>query len=74
LSDLDASFEATSGTFQLDAVVAAAAERFRGSPWGDGYVLADVNRVAGDISENLPATDQAHDFLRLLEDAARLER
>jgi hypothetical protein len=32
LSDLDASFEATSGRFQLDAVVAAAAERFQGSP------------------------------------------
>ena len=31
-------------TFKLDAIVAATAERFRGSPWGETYDLADVDR------------------------------
>ena len=73
LSDLAGSFESTSGTFQLDAIVAATAERFRGSTWGELYRLADVAEVAAAVSGRLPPTEEVHDFLELVERAARLE-
>ena len=73
-TDLVGSFRATSSTLKLDALVAAAAERFRGSKYGSSYDLRDVVRVAGDVSEDLPQTDEVHDFLTLVSEAARLER
>ncbi len=74
LSDLAASFRAADPTFKLDAIVAATAERFRGSRWGDTYRLADVVEVAGGLAEDLPQTQEVHDFLELLGRAANLER
>jgi len=72
--DIARSFESTSPTFQLDAIVAASAERFRGSRFGSDYDLHDVVRVADETSETLPQTDEVHGFLDLLTEAARLER
>ena len=74
LSDLADRFEAADATFQLDAIVAAAAERFRGSRWGDAYDLADVAAVASESARDLPGTDEVHAFLDLLDRAARIER
>jgi Ca-activated chloride channel family protein len=74
ISELAGSFSHTNATFQLDAIVAAAAERFRGSRYGAGYTLRDVVEAADEASAGLPQTDQVHEFLQLLEEAARLER
>jgi Ca-activated chloride channel family protein len=74
LGDLAGSFRSTRPTFQLDAIVAAAAERFRGSRWGAAYRLTDILEVADESSAGLPQTQEVHDFLDLLEAAARLER
>lgn len=60
-------FEATSSTFKLDALVAATAEVLRESPFAEGFDLRDVTDVAFSVSEDLPATDQVHDFLEFLE-------
>ncbi len=65
-------FRSTDPHFKLDAIVAATAETFRGSPWIDGYRIRDVAEEADTISEDLPQTDQVHDFLDLLHGAARL--
>jgi Ca-activated chloride channel family protein len=73
-SDLAESFRATEPAFQLDALVAAAAERFRDSRWGRRYELRDVLEVADEIARDLPETAETDDFLSLLEQAARLER
>jgi Ca-activated chloride channel family protein len=72
--DLAESFRATEAAFQLDALVAAAAERFRDSRWGRRYELRDVLEVADEIEHDLPQTAETDDFLALLERAARLER
>ncbi len=74
LSDLAGSFRASSATFKLDAIVAATAERFRGSRWGNEYRLGDVAEVARQFSDDLPQTQEVHDFLELLARAADLER
>ncbi|HEX7223716.1 MAG TPA: hypothetical protein VF231_10710, partial [Candidatus Limnocylindrales bacterium] len=60
-------------TFQRDAIVAATAERFRASAGGEAYDLGDVLEVAGRAADDLPRTDEVHEFLELLEAAARLE-
>jgi Ca-activated chloride channel family protein len=73
-SDLAASFDATAATFRLDAIVAATAERFRGSPLGRTYDLASIAEIANAMSPELPRTDQVHAFLDLLDRAARIER
>ena len=74
LSDLTGSFRSADPTFKLDAIVAATAERFRGSPWGETYDLDQVARLAEQISEELPQSQEVHDFLDLLRAAADLER
>jgi Ca-activated chloride channel family protein len=73
-SDLAPSFDATAATFRLDAIVAATAERFRGSPLGRTYDLASIAEIANAMSPELPRTDQVHAFLDLLDRAARIER
>jgi Ca-activated chloride channel family protein len=74
LTDLARSFRRTDETFQLDALVAATAERLRGSRYADEYDLRDVLAVADEIERDLPQTDEVHAFLDLLEDAATIER
>jgi Ca-activated chloride channel family protein len=72
--DLAGSFGRTASTFQLDALVAAVGERLRGSRWGSTYELRDVLAVADEIERDLPQTDEVHDFLELLDEAARIDR
>ena len=74
LSDLARTFRAADSTFKLDAIVAATAERFRGSRWGETYDLGQVAELADQVSEDLPQNQEVHDFLELLGSAADLER
>jgi Ca-activated chloride channel homolog len=73
LADLASTFGATRATFKLDALVAATAERFRGSAWGATYRLRDVLAVADEVAAELPRTDDVHGFLTLLAQATSLE-
>ena len=54
--------------------MAAAAEVFRGSRWADGYSIRDVADVAFEAERDLPHVTEVEDFLRLLDEAARIER
>ena len=72
--DLAQTFRSTSGSFRLDALVAAAAEVFRHSRWADGYSIGDVANAAYESSGDLPRGEQTDDFLRFLDEAARIER
>jgi Ca-activated chloride channel homolog len=74
LADLASNFRSTDSTFKLDAIVAAAAERFRGSRWGETYDLDQVARLADQMSDELPQNQEVHDFLELLGAAADIER
>jgi Ca-activated chloride channel family protein len=70
--DISRSFEATGSTFQLDAIVAATAEVLRQSPYAEGFDLHDVADVARAVAEDLPETDQVHDFLDFVETVEEL--
>jgi Ca-activated chloride channel family protein len=72
VGDLARSFRASSDSFRLDALVAAAAEVFRESRWARGTTIADVYEAA--MAAGLPRDGQTDDFLRLLDEAASLER
>jgi Ca-activated chloride channel homolog len=72
--DLSTAFEQASASFRLDALVAAAAEVFRGSRWADGYSIRDVADVAFEEERDLPRATEVEDFLRLLDEATRIER
>jgi Ca-activated chloride channel family protein len=74
VDDLAGSFAATASTFKLDAIVAAAAEKFRESRWADRYDVSDVAALADETADALPKTDQVHALLSMLDEAARLER
>jgi Ca-activated chloride channel family protein len=74
VDELARSFEATASSFKLDAIVAAAAERFRSSRWATRYDIADVASIAGALRRQLPETDQVDGLLTMLDQAARLER
>jgi len=67
------SFRATDATFKLDAIVAAAAEVLRGSPYAEHIDVRDVVEVALASSGELPQTDQVHEFLDFIERVASLE-
>ncbi len=71
---VDRSFEETSDTFRLDAIVAAAAEVLRESPYAERYDLADVLDVADAWVEALPGTDQVHEFLGFLDTLVEIDR
>jgi Ca-activated chloride channel family protein len=71
-SDLERDFHATDEHFKLDTLVAATAEALRGGRWSEGYRLSDVLEVAESLSEDLPPTDEVHEFLVLLRDAVRI--
>jgi Ca-activated chloride channel family protein len=74
LDDVAASFEQTPPTFQLDAIIAAAGERFRQSRWAGSYDLGDVAAMADEVADRLPRTDEVHALLAMLDEASRLER
>ena len=71
--DLARSFTSTDPHFRFDAIVAATAEVLRDSRFAGRMGLADILRVADEDTGGLPATDEVHDFLDLLDAAARLE-
>ena len=73
-SDLARDFGATAPAFQLDAIVVAAAERFKANGYDEGYRLHDVANLAFSVAEGLPSTPEVADFLTFIERAARLER
>jgi Ca-activated chloride channel family protein len=72
--DLATDFDRTAPSFRLDALVAAAAEVFRGSRWADEYRIRDVAEVAYEESRDLPRTAETDDFLRRLDHAASIGR
>jgi Ca-activated chloride channel family protein len=71
--DLAGRFRRTAPEFQLDAIVAAAAEVLRESPYAERFDLRDVVDVAAESSEELPQTDQVHGFLSFIEAVADLD-
>jgi Ca-activated chloride channel family protein len=73
VSDLSRSFEATDPYFRFDAIVAATAEVLRDSPWTQRLSLSQVADTADRAAEGLPATDEVHGFLDLLDAMATFE-
>jgi Ca-activated chloride channel homolog len=71
--DLAKSFERTDPYFQLDSMVAAAAEVMRDSPYAGRLRIADIQQVAERGDGDLPSTDQVSGFLGLLEAMRRLD-
>ncbi len=74
IDSLAKAFEATAPAFKLDAIVAAAAERFRQSRWAQRYDVRDVATLAAEQRRDLPDTEQVDRLLTMLDQAARLER
>jgi Ca-activated chloride channel family protein len=72
--DLERSFRETEGTLKLDAIVAAAADVLRESPYAEGFDLRDVLDVADEAAVDLPRTDQVHDFLGFLDALVEIDR
>jgi Ca-activated chloride channel family protein len=73
-ADIDGSFHETNESFKLDAIVAAAAEVLRNSPYAESYDLRDVVDVADEAEDDLPQTDQAHEFLGFLDAVLEIDR
>ncbi len=71
--DIASSFGRTDATFKLDAIVAAAAEVLRDSPYAESYDLRDVVEVADTSANDLPQTDQVHEFLGFLDAVLEIE-
>ena len=73
IEDLDRSFRDTDETFKLDAIVAAAAEVLRESPFAESYDLRDVLEIGDEWADDLPGTDQVHEFLGFLDALVEIE-
>ena len=73
LADVAPRFPSTDPTFQLDVLVATTAEVLRDSPWVPDTEIRDIASLAFDGDLDLPRTAQAHDFLDLLDELARME-
>jgi len=73
IDGLQRSFARTAPEFQLDAIVAAAAEVLRESPYAEGFDLRDVLDVADETSEDLPQSDQVQEFLGFLDAIVQIE-
>jgi Ca-activated chloride channel family protein len=67
------SFRATGASFKLDAIVAAAAEVLRESPYAEAYDLADVVDEADRVADELPRTNQVDEFLSFIEAVVDLD-
>jgi Ca-activated chloride channel family protein len=70
--DLAGTFARANPYFRFDAIVAATAEILRGNELGGRVDLRTVGEVANRESELLPATDEVHAFLDLLDGLGRL--
>jgi Ca-activated chloride channel family protein len=71
-SDLAPSFTRANPYFRFDAIVAATAQVVRGSTLNGGIGIRDIVDVANRETELLPATDEVHAFLDLLEQLGRM--
>jgi Ca-activated chloride channel family protein len=76
-SDLARTFAASNSYFRFDAIVATTAEVLRGSElvsngFGDRVGIRDVANVANREAGLLPANDEVHAFLDLLNNLGRL--
>lgn len=56
--------------FKLDSLVAATAEVLRDSPWIPGCGVSDLRLAAAALSEKLPQTAEARDFVGMLDQMA----
>jgi Ca-activated chloride channel family protein len=74
LRDLSSSFRQTSAHLRFDALVAATAEVLRGSSGAPDLRMWELAELAVELEEGLPATDQVHDFLDLLDRLSAMER
>jgi Ca-activated chloride channel family protein len=72
LRQLSESFRQASPYLRFDALVAATAEVLRGSSGDPSMGLGELADLATELEEELPATDEVHDFLVLLDDLARM--
>ena len=72
-SELARSFEGSDPYFRFDAIVAATAEVLRGSPWTERLDLVTVADTADREASGLPATDEVHRFLDLLDRLASFD-
>jgi Ca-activated chloride channel family protein len=70
--DLAGSFARANPYFRFDAIVAATAEVLRGSELGSRLDIRSIADVARREAELLPASDEVHEFLVLLDDLGRL--
>jgi Ca-activated chloride channel family protein len=73
LADLAPDLSQTDPTFQLDLLVATTAEVLRDSRWVRDIELRDLTELVHEEGLDLPRTDEAHAFLDLLDELARLE-
>ena len=73
LRELSGSFRQTSSHLQLDALVAATAEALRGSSGAPRMSVGELADLASELGEDLPQTDQVHEFLTLLDTLASME-
>jgi hypothetical protein len=67
-SDIASNFASADSRFKLDSLVAATAEFLRHSPWIPGYSMRDLQTAAGMLTTQLPNTDQARDFVTLIQE------
>ena len=65
--NLAADFAQADPHFKLDSLVAATAEVLRHSPWIPDYSMRQLQEAASALAWQLPNTDQARDFLTLMQ-------
>jgi Ca-activated chloride channel family protein len=72
--DMADSFYRTAPHYQLAVLVAQYAEVLRRSPWAGGISLNQLANLAAEISYSLPADDDVSEFVKLLQQAAQINR
>jgi Ca-activated chloride channel family protein len=72
VADLASSFEETTPSFQLAAIVASYAEILRESYWAQGYALDNLVPWLAALESDAQIGDQALEFMNLLESAMQL--
>ena len=73
-ADISGSWGSADPHLRLDALVAAAAETFRGSPWIADFDLRQLADAATNVRNDLPNTSQVDEFLSMLDQSSRLGR
>lgn len=73
-SDVAGSWGNADPHLRLDALVAASAEVFRGSPWIENFSVRQLADAAQEVRGDLPRTSEVDEFLELLRRAGDLAR